>query len=56
MYWHPNGSVKSIAHYEFGLELDYKEWDENGQLIDRRELDPNDPLLLKLRRIYDENE
>jgi antitoxin component YwqK of YwqJK toxin-antitoxin module len=50
--WHPNGSVKSICHYEYGLEVEYNEWDEEGKLVENRMRDPNDKLWVKLRKIY----
>ncbi|WP_018753579.1 toxin-antitoxin system YwqK family antitoxin [Paenibacillus sanguinis] len=54
-YWHRNGSIKSIAHYELAFELDYTEWDEHGNLLLTREVNPNDPnsrydILLEARK------
>ncbi|WFD08961.1 toxin-antitoxin system YwqK family antitoxin [Tepidibacter hydrothermalis] len=60
IYWYKNGSIKLIANYEFGIELDYQEWDEKGNLIENRELDSNDPnsnysTLLRLRESENKN-
>jgi antitoxin component YwqK of YwqJK toxin-antitoxin module len=35
-YWYSKGSLKKYAHYELGKELDYREWDEKGNLIKER--------------------
>ena len=52
--WYPNGKVKSISKYEYGIEVEYREWDENGNLLTSRVIDQDDPnswypYLLKLR-------
>jgi antitoxin component YwqK of YwqJK toxin-antitoxin module len=56
--WHPNGCLKIDATYEWGIELSYSEWDEAGELLQTRVLDPNAPdsnykILLKFRKIYE---
>jgi TonB family protein len=38
-YWHPNGKMKSQALYRDGIQLERKDWDENGRL-----LAPRNPL------------
>lgn len=62
--WHQNGKVNSIAMYEYGIELEYQEWDEDGNLLAQRVMDEKDPsslynALVKLRDInkgrYDED-
>ncbi|BAH45442.1 toxin-antitoxin system YwqK family antitoxin [Brevibacillus brevis] len=60
-YWHSNDSIRSIGHYEWGVELDYTEWSENGELIEKRKLDPESPdsnykILLKFREHYSKYE
>lgn len=35
-YWYSKGSLKKYGHYELGDELDYREWDEKGNLIKER--------------------
>ncbi|CAH2214824.1 toxin-antitoxin system YwqK family antitoxin [Tepidibacter aestuarii] len=40
-YWHQNGLIKSIANYELGIELDYKEWNGKGNLVKSRKFDPD---------------
>ncbi|MFT8348951.1 toxin-antitoxin system YwqK family antitoxin [Clostridium saccharoperbutylacetonicum] len=56
VHWYSNGSVKSIGNYELGIEINYMEWDETGNLIENRKLDINDSksnyrALLKFREI-----
>lgn len=34
--WYESGKVKSLAEYEFGVCLNYKEWDEDGKLINEK--------------------
>jgi antitoxin component YwqK of YwqJK toxin-antitoxin module len=58
--WHENGKLKSEANFEWGVELDYVEFDENGGLVKRRVLDENSPdssykILLKFRAAYAKN-
>ena len=55
--WHPNGELKIDANYELGIELEYLEWDEGGELKKQRKLDPDSPnsnykSLQKLRSVY----
>lgn len=52
--WYHNGRIKSIAIYEFGIEVEYKKWDEEGVLCVSRTIDQNDskgwyPHILKMR-------
>ncbi len=59
--WYQNGVVKSVSNYEWGIELNYKEYNEKGELVTDRELDPNSPdsqyaVLLKFRQVYGEQE
>lgn len=54
--WHANGVLKEDAHYEWGVELDATESDEQGTVVAQRKLDPNNPesnykILLNLRKI-----
>jgi TonB family protein len=37
-YWHPNGHMKSQALYRDGIQLERKDWDENGRLLTPRNL------------------
>jgi TonB family protein len=32
-YWHPNGKVKSQALFRDGIQLERKDWDENGRFV-----------------------
>ena len=36
--WHENGAVKCIGKYEFGVEIQYDEWNECGNLVAHRTL------------------
>lgn len=52
--WYENGNIKYITHYELGIQLDYQEWDENGNLIKSKKLkfedsNPKYRQLLELR-------
>lgn len=52
-----NGLKKIESHYEWGVELDYKEWSQVGELLIERKLDPDSPdssfkILQKFRRVY----
>lgn len=56
--WHANGVLMEDSHHEWGVELDCKEFDEQGQLVQQRKLDPDNPesnykILLKLRKIME---
>jgi antitoxin component YwqK of YwqJK toxin-antitoxin module len=42
--WYEDGKIKSIALYEFGIEILFKEWDERGILTAKREIDINSEL------------
>jgi antitoxin component YwqK of YwqJK toxin-antitoxin module len=39
--WHADGTVKSVGEYEFGVELQYDEWNESGDLVAHRRIDEN---------------
>jgi antitoxin component YwqK of YwqJK toxin-antitoxin module len=39
--WYAVGTVKSISEFDFGVELQYKEWDMSGKLIAVRQIDEN---------------
>jgi antitoxin component YwqK of YwqJK toxin-antitoxin module len=59
-HWYRNGTVKIAAHYEYGIELSYQEWAEDGTLLEARVLDANTPganywLLLQLRKHFEKN-
>lgn len=36
MRWHENGQIKLIGECEFGRFISFKEWDENGNLINEQ--------------------
>lgn len=42
--WHENGTIKSTAEYNRGLELQYDEWTAQGELIVRRRIDTKSKL------------
>lgn len=56
--WNENGEIKSIGEYENGIELNYQEWDENGNLAVSRVLSEisDNYKLLNLRREQRKNE
>ncbi|WP_190285643.1 toxin-antitoxin system YwqK family antitoxin [Montanilutibacter psychrotolerans] len=50
--WHENGVLASVKRAELGVETEYNEWDESGQLQVHRVLEPGSTLhtlLLQLR-------
>lgn len=59
-YWHSNRVMKSNAQYEWGIEIEYKEWTDRGELVINRKLDDSSSdsqygLLEKFRKVYGEN-
>ena len=45
-YWHPNGKMKSQALFRDGIQLERKDWDENGRLLvprDARKVEASAP-------------
>ncbi|MDW6002326.1 toxin-antitoxin system YwqK family antitoxin [Vibrio mangrovi] len=53
--WFDNGCIKIKAEYELGIELGYQEWNESGDLVESRELDPESVqanLLKRHREMY----
>lgn len=57
--WYSSGVQKSIEHYEYGIQLDYKEWDENGNIVISEVLSPdstNYRLLQHSRELYGDNQ
>jgi antitoxin component YwqK of YwqJK toxin-antitoxin module len=49
--WYENGVVRSIGIYEQGVELEYTEWDTNGDLVTKRTIKSNSPLKDYLKRV-----
>jgi antitoxin component YwqK of YwqJK toxin-antitoxin module len=52
--WYANGQIKSLCLREHGIELEYKEWKENGELFIERTLKKGSPMhnvLLRMRKI-----
>jgi antitoxin component YwqK of YwqJK toxin-antitoxin module len=50
--WYPSGALKLEAAYEFGIELSFVEWSEDGRQLVQRMLEPGsvqDQLLQKWR-------
>jgi antitoxin component YwqK of YwqJK toxin-antitoxin module len=43
--WHENGQLKSTGNYEYGVELQYDEWDASGTLIKSRRIDKDSDLM-----------
>jgi antitoxin component YwqK of YwqJK toxin-antitoxin module len=37
--WHETGKIKSIQEVEYGAELSYDEWSDNGELLTHRQID-----------------
>lgn len=53
--WNENGQVRSIGEYELGIELSYKEWDNEENLVESRilqESDDNHKYLISQREFY----
>jgi hypothetical protein len=50
--WWSNGQVRFQSRYEWGIETECMEWDEQGKLLDHRKRAPDDPLLVKFRELY----
>ncbi len=50
--FYENGNTKSLSYNELGIRLSCKEWDENGNLIVDKELNPDDSnyKILLMRR------
>ncbi|MCA9114130.1 MAG: hypothetical protein KDA79_03535 [Planctomycetaceae bacterium] len=42
--WHENGAVKCIGKYEFGVEIQYDEWNKSGDLMVHRTLEEGTAL------------
>jgi antitoxin component YwqK of YwqJK toxin-antitoxin module len=38
--WHANGKIKSIADFKYGVQITYRQWNENGDLIEEK-IEPN---------------
>ncbi len=36
--WYADGKIKSVGEYDYGVEIEYKEWNENGELLIHREV------------------
>ena len=49
--WHENGKLKTVGNYEFGIEVEYDEWNENGELLVARRIGPNSTLFPYLERL-----
>lgn len=43
--WYSNGQLRSAGSYEFGVELQYDEWDAIGKLIESRRIDKESELM-----------
>ncbi|WP_147445533.1 toxin-antitoxin system YwqK family antitoxin [Corallococcus aberystwythensis] len=55
--WFPNGCVKSEAQYEFGIEVNYREWNTSGELVESRAISPESqlfPILKDRRRAHEQ--
>ncbi len=50
--FYEDGSIKTLSYHELGVQLSYKEWDEDGNLIVDEELKPDDDAyeILLMRR------
>ena len=53
--WYTSGAINFIAQYEFGIETEYCEWNNRGEITLRRMLTPDSPgtnysLLLARRK------
>lgn len=45
--WYSNGVLKSESIYEYGVCLTFKEWDENGKLINEKSKPTEDDIELR---------
>lgn len=45
--WYGNGMLKSESRYEYGVCLTFKEWDENGKLINEKSEPTEDDIKLR---------
>lgn len=43
--WYSSGQLRSVGSYEFGIELQYDEWDATGKLIESRRIDKESELM-----------
>jgi len=55
--WYPSGKIRSESDFEWGIELYLIEYDDNGNVVRKREIDKDDPnsnykILLKFRDAY----
>jgi antitoxin component YwqK of YwqJK toxin-antitoxin module len=53
--WYDNGQPKSEGTYEFGICINKKEWDENGNLINDYTLDAKSPEFSTLEKFRNSN-
>ncbi|QDU23955.1 toxin-antitoxin system YwqK family antitoxin [Urbifossiella limnaea] len=37
--WHPGGALKAVGQYEYGVEIESREWDDAGDLISYWQID-----------------
>jgi antitoxin component YwqK of YwqJK toxin-antitoxin module len=54
--WYENGQIKSLSLREHGVELEYKEWSQDGELVVERALVEGSPMhqvLLRMRQLKD---
>lgn len=49
--WYEDGHIKSSCIREHGIELEYKEWDKEGNLIVERKLNEDSPMHKLLERM-----
>lgn len=52
--WYGNGQIKSLCLREYGVELEYQEWSQDGELVTKRTLIESSPMhqvLLRMRKL-----
>lgn len=49
--WYENGQVQSIALYDVGVKIEYKEWSEDGELLKDEKLTPSPALKTYMERM-----
>lgn len=57
--WYENGQIKSLCIREHGVELEYKEWSKDADLVTERNLVEGSPMhqvLLRMRKLKAKSE
>lgn len=49
--WYESGQMASVALYEAGVKVEYREWSEDGDLIKNEVITPNPALKIYMERM-----